>query len=38
MPATKISIQNATQIINIAIVNEAIKRLGGPWTGDPRWY
>lgn len=26
------------QIVNIAIVNEAIKRLGGPMTGDPRWY
>ncbi len=26
------------QVINSSIVNEAIKRLGGPLTGDPRWY
>ncbi|MBI3537050.1 MAG: ABC transporter substrate-binding protein [Chloroflexi bacterium] len=26
------------QICDLSIVNEAIKRLGGPLTGDPRWY
>jgi NitT/TauT family transport system substrate-binding protein len=26
------------QICDLTVVNEAIKRLGGPWTGDPRWY
>lgn len=26
------------QLVDLSIVNEAIKRLGGPWTGDPRWY
>jgi NitT/TauT family transport system substrate-binding protein len=26
------------QIIDKSIVDEAIKRNGGPWTGDPRWY
>jgi ABC-type nitrate/sulfonate/bicarbonate transport system substrate-binding protein len=26
------------QIVDRSIVDEAIKRNGGPWTGDPRWY
>jgi ABC-type nitrate/sulfonate/bicarbonate transport system substrate-binding protein len=26
------------QIVDLSVVNEAIKRLGGPLTGDPRWY
>ncbi len=26
------------QIVDKSIVDEAIKRNGGPWTGDPRWY
>jgi ABC-type nitrate/sulfonate/bicarbonate transport system substrate-binding protein len=26
------------QVIDRSIVDEAIKRNGGPWTGDPRWY
>ncbi len=26
------------QIVDLSIVNEALKRLGGPLTGDPRWY
>jgi ABC-type nitrate/sulfonate/bicarbonate transport system substrate-binding protein len=26
------------QLIDKSIVDEAIKRNGGPWTGDPRWY
>jgi ABC-type nitrate/sulfonate/bicarbonate transport system substrate-binding protein len=26
------------QIIDKSIVQEAIQRNGGPWTGDPRWY
>ncbi len=26
------------QIVDLTIVNQAIKRLGGPLTGDPRWY
>ncbi len=26
------------QICDLTIVNEALKRLGGPLTGDPRWY
>ena len=26
------------QICDLSIVNEAIKRLGGPLTGDSRWY
>jgi hypothetical protein len=26
------------QIVDRSIVDEAIKRLGGPMTGDPRWY
>jgi len=26
------------QIIDKSIVDEAIKRNGGAWTGDPRWY
>lgn len=26
------------QIVDRSIVEEAIKRNGGPWTGDPRWY
>jgi ABC-type nitrate/sulfonate/bicarbonate transport system substrate-binding protein len=26
------------QIVDISVVNEAIKRLGGPMTGDQRWY
>ncbi len=26
------------QIIDKSIVEEAIKRNGGAWTGDPRWY
>ncbi|HLZ27384.1 MAG TPA: ABC transporter substrate-binding protein [Chloroflexota bacterium] len=25
-------------IVDKTIVNEAIMRNGGPWTGDPRWY
>jgi NitT/TauT family transport system substrate-binding protein len=25
-------------IVDKSIVEEAIKRNGGPWTGDPRWY
>ncbi len=26
------------KIVRLDIVNAAIKALGGPWTGDPRWY
>ncbi len=26
------------QVCDLTVVNEAIKRLGGPLTGDPRWY
>ncbi len=26
------------QICDLTVVNEAMKRLGGPLTGDPRWY
>jgi NitT/TauT family transport system substrate-binding protein len=26
------------QIVDRSIVDEAIKRNGGPWTGDARWY
>ncbi len=26
------------QIVDKSIVDEAIKRNGGAWTGDPRWY
>jgi ABC-type nitrate/sulfonate/bicarbonate transport system substrate-binding protein len=26
------------QIVDKSIVQEAIQRNGGPWTGDPRWY
>jgi len=26
------------QVIDKSIVDEAIKRNGGPWAGDPRWY
>lgn len=26
------------QVVDLSIVNEAIKRNGGPMTGDPRWY
>lgn len=26
------------QIIDKSIVDEAIQRNGGPWSGDPRWY
>jgi ABC-type nitrate/sulfonate/bicarbonate transport system substrate-binding protein len=26
------------QIVDRSIVDEAIKRNGGAWTGDPRWY
>jgi ABC-type nitrate/sulfonate/bicarbonate transport system substrate-binding protein len=26
------------QLIDRSIVDEAINRNGGPWTGDPRWY
>lgn len=26
------------QVVRLDVVNEAIKRLGGPMTGDPRWY
>jgi NitT/TauT family transport system substrate-binding protein len=29
---------NYEQVIDKSIVDEAIKRNGGPWTGDPRWY
>jgi ABC-type nitrate/sulfonate/bicarbonate transport system substrate-binding protein len=25
-------------IVDKSVVEEAIKRNGGPWTGDPRWY
>ena len=25
-------------VVDKTIVDEAIKRNGGPWTGDPRWY
>lgn len=25
-------------VVDKSIVDEAIKRNGGPWTGDPRWY
>jgi ABC-type nitrate/sulfonate/bicarbonate transport system substrate-binding protein len=26
------------QLVDKSIVDEAVKRNGGPWTGDPRWY
>lgn len=26
------------QLVDRTLVDEAIKRNGGPWTGDPRWY
>jgi NitT/TauT family transport system substrate-binding protein len=26
------------QVVDKSIVEEAIQRNGGPWTGDPRWY
>lgn len=26
------------QVVDKSIVQEAIQRNGGPWTGDPRWY
>lgn len=26
------------QIVDKSIVDEAVKRNGGPWSGDPRWY
>jgi NitT/TauT family transport system substrate-binding protein len=26
------------QLVDRTIVDEAIQRNGGPWTGDPRWY
>jgi ABC-type nitrate/sulfonate/bicarbonate transport system substrate-binding protein len=26
------------QIVERALVDEAVRRNGGPWTGDPRWY
>ncbi|HEX6513550.1 MAG TPA: ABC transporter substrate-binding protein [Chloroflexota bacterium] len=26
------------QIVDKSLVDEAIKRNGGPWSGDPRWY
>ena len=26
------------QIIERSLVDEAVRRNGGPWTGDPRWY
>ena len=26
------------QVIDTSIVQEAIQRNGGPWSGDPRWY
>jgi hypothetical protein len=26
------------QIVDRSIADEAIKRNGGAWTGDPRWY
>lgn len=26
------------QVCDVSVVNEAMKRLGGPLTGDPRWY
>jgi len=29
---------NYEQVVDKSIVDEAIKRNGGPWTGDPRWY
>jgi ABC-type nitrate/sulfonate/bicarbonate transport system substrate-binding protein len=26
------------QVVDRSIVDEAVNRNGGPWTGDPRWY
>ena len=26
------------QIVDRSIVDEAVRRNGGAWTGDPRWY
>jgi ABC-type nitrate/sulfonate/bicarbonate transport system substrate-binding protein len=26
------------QIADRAVAEDAVRRLGGPWTGDPRWY
>ncbi|MBX5489919.1 MAG: ABC transporter substrate-binding protein [Chloroflexi bacterium] len=26
------------QIVERSLVDEAVRRNGGPWTGDPRWY
>ncbi|HZU06263.1 MAG TPA: ABC transporter substrate-binding protein [Chloroflexota bacterium] len=26
------------QLVDRSIAEEALQRLGGPWTGDPRWY
>jgi NitT/TauT family transport system substrate-binding protein len=26
------------QIVDKSLIDEAVKRNGGPWTGDPRWY
>ncbi len=26
------------QIVERSIVDEAVRRNGGPWSGDPRWY
>jgi len=26
------------QVVDLSVVIEAIKRLGGPMSGDPRWY
>jgi ABC-type nitrate/sulfonate/bicarbonate transport system substrate-binding protein len=34
-PDSKITYE---QVVDRSIVDEAIKRNGGPWTGDPRWY
>lgn len=34
-PETKPTVD---QIVDRSIVDEAVRRNGGPWTGDPRWY
>ena len=26
------------QLVDRSIVDDALQRIGGPWTGDPRWY
>ena len=25
-------------MVERSILDEALQRVGGPWTGDPRWY